>query len=464
MTTAMSSEVCIFISYAREDSARVKALYQRLAEAGFQPWLDREHIVPGQQWEPVIKRALKQSDFVLVCLSATSINKRGFLRREIKQALEQAEEKLEDDVYLIPARLDDCEVPGILEHLQWVDLFENYGWEDLLRAFEFGLQKSGRVMPQPIKQATPPLPQTLVPPVAKQRGAVLFCAPTVLLNAWGQVSGGCLAEGRQFIEDLGGGSELVMVSLEGGEFLMGSTEAEARATWEDAKRYNSSADLTWFKHETPRHRVWLSPFCIGKFQVTQMQWQAVMGNLPEMKQKFRGEQRPIVKVSWNDATEFCQRLSKQTGRKYRLPTEAEWEYACRAGTTTPFAFGETITTIFVNYDGNCPYDRAPKGVDRARTVDVGSLGFANAFGLYDVHGNVWEWCQDWFGTDYYAQYQKQGMMTDPQGPAKGDHRVLRGGSWDSDGWSCRAMLRIEKPPGDRDDNIGFRVVVSARTL
>jgi hypothetical protein len=107
-------EVRIFISYAREDEARVKELYQRLAKAGFQPWLDREHIIPGMKWEPIIKKALKQSDFVLVCLSATSINKRGFLRREIKQALEQAEEKLEHDVYLIPARLDDCEVPDAL--------------------------------------------------------------------------------------------------------------------------------------------------------------------------------------------------------------------------------------------------------------------------------------------------------------------------------------------------------------
>ncbi len=117
-------QIQIFISYAHEDQPRIEALYQKLVAAGYQPWLDREHLLPGQRWEPVIKQALQQSDFVLVCLSATSINKRGFLQKEIKQALEHAEEKLEDDVWLIPARLDDCDVPEGLSAIQWVDLFE----------------------------------------------------------------------------------------------------------------------------------------------------------------------------------------------------------------------------------------------------------------------------------------------------------------------------------------------------
>lgn len=157
-------EVRIFISYAREDKARVKQLYQRLADAGFQPWLDREHIIPGMKWEPVIKKALKQSDFVLVCLSATSINKRGFLQREIKQALEQAEEKLEHDVYLIPARLDDCEVPNALSELQWVDLFEDDGWQWLLKAIEHGLKQRGKLMPMPVAPGLPEILQAILMP------------------------------------------------------------------------------------------------------------------------------------------------------------------------------------------------------------------------------------------------------------------------------------------------------------
>jgi formylglycine-generating enzyme required for sulfatase activity len=473
MTNAKDNQVRIFISYAREDSARVKALYQQLADAGFQPWLDREHIIPGQQWEPVIKRALKQSDFVLVCLSATSINKRGFLRREIKQALEQAGDMLEEDVYLIPARLDDCEVPDILEHLQWVDLFEDYGWEDLLGAFAFQLQKLGKSVPQPkaVAAATPPPPAPVaaVPPPAPAKPVssptstwprlVSFTEPTVLLDERGQVRFKGMTEGLQFREDLGDGVTLDMVALEGGEFRMGSTEAEARAAWEDYKRYNSSADWDWFKRETPRHRVRVSPFCLGKFQVTQAQWQAVMGNLPEMEGEFRGARRPIINVSWNDVTAFCQRLSAKTGRVYRLPTEAEWEYACRAETTTPFAFGETITTDIVNCNGNYPYGQAPKGVYRATTVDVGSLGVANGFGLYDMHGNVWEWCQDWFDADYYAQCQKQGVAVDPTGPTNGEYRILRGGAWNGSLMFARAVFRLNPHPGFRYNFAGFRVVV-----
>jgi hypothetical protein len=129
-------QVQIFISYAREDQERVKQLYHRLVAAGFQPWLDREHILPGMKWEPIIKQALKRSDFALVCLSATSINKRGFLQKEIKEALEHAKEKLEDDIWLITARLDDCAGPDSLSDIQWVDLFEDDGWEQVLRALE----------------------------------------------------------------------------------------------------------------------------------------------------------------------------------------------------------------------------------------------------------------------------------------------------------------------------------------
>lgn len=131
----------------------MEGLYQCLVGAGFAPWLDREHIIPGMRWQSMIKKALKESDFVLVCLSASSINKRGFLQREIKQALEQAEEKLEHDVYLIPARLDDCEVPDALSDIQWVDLFENDGCQRLLKAIKYGLKQSGKTMPSPVSSS-----------------------------------------------------------------------------------------------------------------------------------------------------------------------------------------------------------------------------------------------------------------------------------------------------------------------
>ena len=169
-------------------------------------------------------------------------------------------------------------------------------------------------------------------------------------------------------------------------------------------------------------------------------------------------QRPVEQVSWEDAQEFCARLAKKTGYAYRLPTEAEWEYACRAGTTTPFAFGETITPELANYNGEYPYAKAPKAEFRGATIPVGSLGVANAFGLYDMHGNVREWCWDWFG-EYKSEDQ-----TAPTGPPDGYERVLRGGSFDRQGWHCRSAYRGNQSPDHHQGPFGFRVVVAARAM
>ena len=149
----------------------------------------------------------------------------------------------------------------------------------------------------------------------------------------------------------------------------------------------------------------------GVYTVTQEQWQAVMGNNPS---HFKGEKNlPVEKVSWDDCQEFIKKLREKDKKPYRLPTEAEWEYACRAGTTTPFHFGETISTDQANYNGNFTYGNGKKGVYRKKTTPVGSFP-ANAWGLHDMHGNVWQWCQDWYG-DY-----PQKDVVDPQGPEKGD--------------------------------------------
>ena len=259
-----------------------------------------------------------------------------------------------------------------------------------------------------------------------------------------------------FEEDLGG-AKLELVAVPGGEFMMGSSESAAREALADVQRYNKDAKWEWFEPETPQHRVRVSGFWMGRYEVTQAQWQAVMGSLPQMDAEFRGAQRPVVNVNWEEAMDFCRRLSAKTGREHRLPTEAEWEYAARAGTTTPFAFGETITPEVVNYDGNYPYGNAPKGTNRKQTMDVGSFGAANTFGLFDMQGNVWEWCQDWFGS--YAS----GDVSDPQGPSSGQYRVLRGGSWSVFGSFCRSALRSRVTPGFRNRYNGLRVVVIART-
>jgi len=160
---------------------------------------------------------------------------------------------------------------------------------------------------------------------------------------------------------------------------------------------------------------------------------------------------------WDDAKAFCDRLSQHTGQTFRLPSEAEWEYACRAGTTTPFYFGETITPDLVNYDGNYPYGKAPEGKYRAETTPVGSFP-PNAFGLHDMHGNVWEWCEDVWHENY------EGVPTDGSAWETGrDHsyRLLRGGSWHDNAVWCRAALRDKGTPDYRDFNVGLRVVLCA---
>jgi len=238
-------------------------------------------------------------------------------------------------------------------------------------------------------------------------------------------------------EDLGNGVTLDMVAIPGGTFIMGSPETEK-------ERDNN---------EGPQRSVTVPAFFMSKYPVTQAQWQAVMGN---NLSNFKGLNRPVEKVSWDDAVEFCQKLSQITGKNYRLPSEAEWEYACRAGTTTPFYFGETITTDLANYDGNYTYGNGPKGVYRQQTTNVGSFP-PNAFGLYDMHGNVWEWCQDVWRENY------NGAPTDGSAWTSGGdsrYRLLRGGYWYYNPRLCRSAHRNYYDPGDRYYGIGFRVGVS----
>jgi formylglycine-generating enzyme required for sulfatase activity len=205
--------------------------------------------------------------------------------------------------------------------------------------------------------------------------------------------------------------------------------------------------------------VTVSEFFLGQMLVTQSQWQAIMGNNPS---KFQGDSRlPVEQVSWLYAMDFCQKLSQKTGRTYRLPSEAEWEYACRAGTTTPFAFGETITPAVVNYNGNNTYAKAARGEYRQKTTVVGSFP-ANLFGLYDMHGNLWEWCLDEW-SDNYDGAPADGIPR--RNITLRDHskaHVLRGSSWIGDPRECRSAFRGMSFADDRiiDLGVGFRVVCS----
>ncbi|MBU6230591.1 MAG: formylglycine-generating enzyme family protein, partial [Cyanobacteria bacterium REEB459] len=203
-----------------------------------------------------------------------------------------------------------------------------------------------------------------------------FSFEVVTVNPQGQNINRKQASAPYQTLDLGQGVTLEMVLVPGGSFMMGSPTKEV-----DRK-----------SDEGPQHQVTVAEFWMGKYPVTQAQYQAIMGNNPA---RFKGDNRPVEQVNWHEAMEFCDRLSKKLGQPYTLPSESQWEYACRAGTTTPFHFGETITPDLANYDGNYPYGSEPEETFREATTEVGNFP-PNGFGLYDMHGNVLEWCQDWW--------------------------------------------------------------------
>ncbi len=459
----MPDKVKIFISYARVDAEPVAEIYQRLLDAGFDPWIDTEHLLPGVRWRETIEKALREADFFLLCLSAQSKDRRGFIQKEIKTALDLWEEKLHDDIYFIPLRLEDCELPDQVSEIQCVNWFESGAWERLEKALRIQAEKlSGNRPPKPQppsplgKTGTQAKPAPVVARTADQPDEFPFV--TIKLNDKGEVLGQSRGVAKGEIEDLGGGVLIEMIKLPGGEFWMGSTEADSQTAFVEAKRHYKDAKEEWYKAETPRHRIHLSPFMMGRYPVTQLQWFEVMGDLPSIEEKLRGDDHPVVNVSWAEATEFCKELSRRTKHQYRLPTEAEWEYACRAGTNTPFAFGPTLSPEVANYWWDYPFANGPKQEPLLKTLPVGSLEVANAFGLFDMHGNVWEWCSDWYSENYYQECKSQGVVSDPLGPSTGLARVIRGGSWDYDAVYCRSAYRGDDTPGSRSGLLGFRLV------
>jgi len=259
--------------------------------------------------------------------------------------------------------------------------------------------------------------------------------------------------------DLGSGATLDLVRIPMGEFMMGMPAEERQTALDNLLKYSLKREdaeeyLDW---STPQHETTLRGFWMGKYTVTNSQWQSVMETKPSEKYdvKFQGENQPVVGVSWDDAKEFCKRASEKTGESIRLPSETEWEYACRACTITSFHFGETITDDLVNYDGNYPYGDAPKGEYCQQTLNVDRFS-PNIWGLYQMHGNVWEWCEDVWHENY------QGSPNDGTAWLKDGEQnmhILRGGSWISGANNCRSANRIGFVKDFCYYNLGFRVVI-----
>ena len=298
----------------------------------------------------------------------------------------------------------------------------------------FPLQISQPSIIQPItqlqKQFTSP-PQISQPSTEESEKGELFTFEVFTVDNLGYITNRAQGSARQKIEDLGNDIKLEMVYIPGGSFLMGSPENE--------EGRNDS--------ESPQHEVTLQPFYMSKYPITQNQYLAIIGENPS---SFEGENRPVERVTWYQAREFYQKLSEKTGKGYRLPSESQWEYACRAGTTTPFYFGETMTFQLVNY----------ADYYLTKTSNVGSFP-PNAFGLYDMHGNAWEWCQDiWH--DNYNEAPNDGKAWETRGDS--DKRVIRGGSWNDYSRNCRSARRTYGNTNYRPSFGGFRVVTSGLVI
>ncbi len=427
------SDIQIFLAHASEDKQAVLKLYDRLKQAGYKPWLDKKDLIPGQNWRSIIPKAIAQSQLFIACLSSRSITKQGFVQREFKMALNQAADRPPNSIYIIPIRLDDCEIPNLrqeeyglnLRDIHWLDYWEADGFDNLERAIKY------------------------------QYGSF--------------AQDKSVTHDQDFTEYLGNGVNLEMIAIPGGTFLMGTEDQEI-------ERLCKEYDNEWFKTEKPQHKVTVPSFLMGKYPVTQAQWRSI-ASLPKVARDlqanpsyFKGDNLPVECVSWDDAQEFCKRLSQRTKRKYRLPSEAEWEYACRSvtsplykgdqgGSYPPFHFGKTISTELANHDGNYVYGAGVKGLYREETTKVGIFP-ANKFGLYDMHGNVWEWCED----DWHKNYQ--GAPNDGRAWLKetSSTEAIRGGSWENYPHNCRSAIRSDDTRDNRIDNIGFRVVcVAPRT-
>jgi formylglycine-generating enzyme required for sulfatase activity len=279
-------------------------------------------------------------------------------------------------------------------------------------------------------------------------GGVTFTFDIVKVNPQGKEISRRQGQAQQIVENLGNGVTLEMVLIPGGTFIMGSPAGEGH---------------DW---EKPQHQVTIKPFLMGKYPVTQAQWRQV-ASFPKLQldldpnpSRFKGENLPIESVSWYDCIEFCARLSQKTEKNYRLPSEAEWEYAARAGTTTAFHIGKTLTTDLANYDGS----------NHGQTTPVGHFKHANAFGLYDIHGNVWEWCADpWH--DSYSGAPNDGRVWDEANDfyyqnyveylvnlmSAENKRVLRGGSLGDYPADCRCADRGSIGADFSFNLVGFRV-------
>ncbi len=454
----------VFISYSRKDKdwlERLQTMLVPLTRAGFKIWADTD-IKPGEEWKPAIERALTRTKVAVLLVSPDFLASRFIHENELPPLLEAAKSEgltilwvpLRPSLYKRTIIADYQAVHPPASPLSRLKLDEQ---EDaLVRIAEIieeallaaamppvdSSEKTARAAadPRPGEAVIAPPPRRSLPAIQNLHG---WSAAQV--QALQQQTAQVLEVAVELHDTLKDGSQgPIMLVIPAGEFMMGSPENEP-------ERQDS---------EGPQHKVVITkPFAMGRYAVTFEDYDRFCEATGQEKPDDAGwsrDRRPVINVTWHDAVAYCAWLSQETGATYRLPSEAEWEYAARAGTTTAFWWGDDIGTTRANYDGRSTYGNGPKGEYRQQTVPVDTFQ-PNPFGLYQVHGNVWEWAQDTWHEDY------DGVPVDGSAWVEkgGSPCVLRGGSWHSAPRGLRGAARSLRNPRNGNAGSGFRL---ARTF
>lgn len=399
-------EFDVFLCHNSQDKPEVIEIANQLRSRGIAPWLDQWELRPGFSWQELLESQISHIKSAAVFVGSSGLG--PWQKRELRAFLNEFTER---DCPVIPVLLPNApeqpNLPPFLKGMTWVDGRRSEALDHLIWGIT-GVKPSYN-----LKKTQP------------DRESILE------------------VDTRNFSENLGNGVSLEMVAIPAGSFMMGAPEDE-----EDSR-----------DSERPQHRVSVPAFLMGKYPVTQAQWKAVEG-FPQVKQalaldpsRFKGDNRPVEKVSWLEAVEFCARLSNHSKRKYRLPSEAEWEYTCRAGTTTAYFFGDDTAQLENHawYDKNSGRETHPVGQKPS-----------NAFGLFDMHGNVWEWCEDdWHGNYKGAPTDGRAWVNNNDNRSQGN-KLLRGCSWYTGAEVCRSAFRYDDVARGQYVSSGFRVVCSLR--